>query len=94
MPSIQGPTPPSGPEGITPQYRRTEAFQKAGKTDPNDKVQISELARWKAKLAELPPIREELVAEVCQKIEDGTYETEEKIRVTCDRIIEDLSEQL
>jgi negative regulator of flagellin synthesis FlgM len=41
---------------------------------PSDKVEISERARLLSRMAELPPIRAELVARVKAEIAAGTYD--------------------
>ena len=93
MPYVQGPTPLSGPEGITPRINRAEPVTRTGRGDPQDRVDISEIARWKARLAEVPSIRRSLVDEVRATIEAGTYETEEKIRTAAEKILAELREE-
>jgi len=68
----------------------------AAKTDPvqgQDRVEISEVARWKAKLAEIPAVRETLVAAIRAEIEAGSYETEDKIRIAAERLLAELREE-
>jgi len=55
----------------------------------DDEVQVSSLARLRAKLRE-NPIREDLVAEVREQIEQGTYETPEKIEAAISELEGDL----
>ncbi len=42
------------------------------------------------KLAELPPIREELVSRIRGEIKGGRYETPEKLDIAIERLSEDL----
>lgn len=44
-----------------------------------DQVQLSEVARLLQKLRDLPEVREDLVSRVKAEIENGTYETEDKL---------------
>ncbi|HPY68504.1 MAG TPA: flagellar biosynthesis anti-sigma factor FlgM [Planctomycetota bacterium] len=93
MPYVHGPTPPSGAEGVSERLVRPEP---AAKTDPvqgQDRVEISEVARWKAKLAEIPAVRETLVAAIRAEIEAGSYETEDKIRIAAERLLAELREE-
>jgi len=55
-----------------------------------DRVEISDLAYWRAEAARLPEVREAKVAEVRAAIESGSYESDEKLSVALDRMIEDL----
>ncbi len=93
MPYVQGPGPAQGPQHVTPRVNSAEEVQRTTGGDPQDAVQISELARFKAKLAELPEIREDLVAEIKDEIENGTYDTEEKVNAAVERIYAELREE-
>ena len=93
MTPIQGPTPPMGPEPIQPhRINGTGPVQRTDSGDPQDRVSISEVARWKAKLAAVPEIREELVNAVRAEIEAGTYDTIDKIHVAAERLLAELKE--
>ena len=94
MTTVQGPGGVSGPERIwegLPQGKPPEKVRPVRSGD--DTVEISEVARFKELLSRLPPIREELVARIREEIETGQYETEEKIQVTAQRILEELKEE-
>ena len=93
MPYVHGPTPLSGPEGISSRIQRAQPAQSADRGTPKDTVEISEVAKWKAKLAELPGIRYELVNEIRAQIEAGIYETDEKIHIAAERLVHDLREE-
>ncbi len=93
MPYVQGPTPLSGPEKISARHPRIEQPSNVSSAERQDRVEISEMARWKAKLAEVPPIREELVESVRAQIEAGTYETDAKIRIAAEQMLADLKEE-
>ena len=93
MPYVQGPTPLSGPEKIAARIARAEPVSDVESAERQDRVEISEVARWKAKLAEVPSIREDLVEAVRAQIEAGTYETDEKMRIAAERLLADLKEE-
>lgn len=57
---------------------------------PGDRVEISELALFLSKLAELPEDRARKVVEVRSEIARGAYETPEKLNVALDRLLEEL----
>ena len=63
----------------------------ATQTRKTDSVELSNAARYLAKIAELPDIREELVDRVKAEIAAGTYETEEKLDATIDALADDLA---
>jgi anti-sigma28 factor (negative regulator of flagellin synthesis) len=72
---------------------RIEQASNVSSTERQDRVEISDVARWKAKLAEVSPMRDELVESVRAQIEAGTYETDAKIRVAAERLLADLKEE-
>ena len=57
----------------------------------DDKVELSDRARFLSKLKELPDIREGLVASVKSEIEAGRYETDERIESAIESLVEDLA---
>jgi negative regulator of flagellin synthesis FlgM len=63
----------------------------AGASAPGrDRVEISELAAFLSRLAELPEDRARKVVEVRQQIANGTYETSEKLDRAVERLAKDL----
>jgi len=56
----------------------------------DDRVEISELASYLSKLAELPDARARKIVSVRNQIERGVYETPEKLDIATDRILEHL----
>ncbi len=92
MTYIQGPIPPSGPGGIPPNVSGAEPAQPAERPARSDSVVISEIARLKAKLAEAPSVRQELVDRVKAEIENGTYDTIDKVRQAAERLLAELRE--
>ena len=55
-----------------------------------DQVQLSEVARLLQKLRDLPEVREDLVARVKAEIEQGTYETEDKLDAALNELAGDI----
>lgn len=58
--------------------------------DETDRVEISELAGFLNRLAELPEGRARRIVEIRNAIADGTYETPEKLAIATDRLFDDL----
>ena len=58
-----------------------------------DVVDISTASILAARIHEMPDVRTDLVQRVRQEIEAGTYETEERINVTVDRLMDELFHQ-
>lgn len=56
-----------------------------------DRVELSELAYYMAKLAEMPEVRSDLVSQVRSQIEAGTYLTDEKIDGAIDALAEEMN---
>ncbi len=56
-----------------------------------DAVQFSSAAQYLSKLGETPQVREELIASVRASIAQGNYESEEKLDIAVDRLIDDLA---
>ena len=92
MTYIQGPIPPSGPGSIPPRVAGAEPAKPAEKPDRHDTVAISEIARLKAKLAEVPEIRQELIDRVKAEIEAGSYDTIDTVRAAAEKLLAELRE--
>ena len=56
----------------------------------NDVVEISEAAKLAVQVHNIPEIRTDLVARVKAEIEAGTYETEERLQITVEKLMEEL----
>lgn len=64
-----------------------------GTTKPrrgDDRVEVSDAARFLAKMNAMPEERTELVNEVRAQIADGSYDTPEKMDLAIDSMIEEL----
>ncbi len=64
---------------------------RADSSSPNDSVEISELATFLNRLAELPEARARKIVELRNAINEGTYDTPEKLEVAIDRMLNDLA---
>ena len=93
MSYIQGPLPPTGPDPIQPRTTQAEPPERVSRTEPQDSVSISEIARWKERLSRVPEVRESLVAAVRAEIEAGTYDTIDKVRVAAEKLLAELKEE-
>lgn len=62
-----------------------------GRTErPSDRVELSDRARLLNKLANLPAVRKDLVDEVRRSIQDGTYDTPERLDGALSGLADDL----
>lgn len=59
-----------------------------------DVIEISTAGRLATRVAELPEVRSELVARIKAEIDNGTYETPERIEITVNRLAEELFGQM
>lgn len=64
-----------------------ESSRRAG-----DRVEVSDIARYLAKLRQVPSVRQELVDRVRAQIESGVYESPEKIEAAIDAMVKELGE--
>lgn len=64
---------------------------KSDYNEPADRVEISDLGAFAAKLKDLPAARVQRVAQIRAEIEAGTYETSDRINGTVDRLLQELS---
>lgn len=60
-------------------------------TNSDDRVEISELAAFLSRLAELPEDRARRIVDIRNAIQDGTYESSVKLEVATERLLNELS---
>jgi hypothetical protein len=60
-----------------------------GAARPSDRVELSDRARYLAKLAQVPTVRQGLIDQVRSQIEAGVYDTPERFEAALDGLIED-----
>jgi anti-sigma28 factor (negative regulator of flagellin synthesis) len=73
--------------GLSPREGRLQPHERNGQA--GDRVELSDRARWLDRLLQLPDVRIELVEAVRQAINDGAYETPEKIEIAAERLLEE-----
>ncbi len=90
MTDINGIQPVSGPKAIQPTESIAAGHGKIELGSISDVVEISTASMLAAKIHEIPPVRADLVARIRSEIKAGTYETEQRIEVTIDRLMDEL----
>ena len=58
--------------------------------EKGDKVEISAMAYWHAKIAALPEVRTEKIAAAREQIANNTYEKQERLDAAVDNLLDDL----
>lgn len=61
-----------------------------GTTGPSDTIEISELAAFLSRLAELPDDRARKIVDIRRSIVNGTYETPEKLDYAVGKLLEEI----
>jgi len=89
---IYGPSQLQGTQPIqAPQTDRVAEPQTGGVAPhQGDQVEISDAARLASQLSDVPDIRHERVAEIRASIAEGTYDTEAKLDVAVDRLLDEI----
>lgn len=89
---IHGPLHVHGAQGITAPHliRGTAAAGIDASPAAADEVQISEAGRLLDKIRDLPDIRGDRVAEIRAQIAHGAYETDAKLQVALERLLDEL----
>ena len=91
----------NGAQSVNPtsQVESAKATQATSITPPTDQVDISAEAELNSQTIEmidqlqiqdLPEIRTDRVAQIREALESGTYETEEKLNVAIDRLLDEI----
>ncbi len=62
----------------------------AGRPRPSDRVELSDRARYLSKIADMPAVRSDLVDSVRRQIEQGTYDSAERLEEAIRNLAEDL----
>ena len=94
MANIDGIHPVSAPRPVQPPdiVSASPAIGPSGEI--SDIVDISAAAILAARAHEIPEVRTTLVARIKEEIAAGTYETEERLDVTVERLMEELRPEL
>lgn len=73
-----------------PAPKRGETTRPTGARRGDDRVEVSDAARFLARMNAMPEIRTELVDRVRNEIANGTYDTQEKFDLAVDTMINEL----
>ncbi|HIF31565.1 MAG: flagellar biosynthesis anti-sigma factor FlgM [Pirellulaceae bacterium] len=90
---IQGPAHVHGPQAINAPHRvrPAETAEKTTSSTGVDQLDISPEADLVSRVRETPEIRADRVAEIRKEIAAGVYETDEKLDVALDRLLDEIS---
>jgi negative regulator of flagellin synthesis FlgM len=56
----------------------------------HDELQISDAGRLVEKTSEIPEVRQDRINAIRAQLAAGTYETEEKLRIALDRLLDEI----
>lgn len=89
---IHGPAHLHGAQPIGPPH--TSRASKPAEANPgapiNDELQISDAARLMEQVNQVPEIRQDKVDAIRAEIERGTYETDKKLDIALDRLLDEI----
>jgi len=86
---VNGVNPPTPPQSVEPV---TTVVRDGGSADlppTGDVVEISTVAKLAAQVHAVPEVRADLVARVTAEIEAGTYETQERIDLAVEKLMDE-----
>ena len=88
---IYGPAQVHGPQSLNPPHtvRSAPAAAPASQSFV-DELHLSDAADMAARVHDLPEIRQDRVAALRQAIASGAYETDEKLNVALDRLLDEI----
>jgi len=89
---VDGVQPPIPPQSIEPTTNVARQAPPAALPQTPDVIEISAAARLAAQVNSIPEVRVDLVSRVKAEIEAGTYETQERIDIAVQRLMQDLFE--
>ncbi len=84
---VHGAQPIHGPHTA----RSVESAPTSDTLTPSDRLDISEAGQIAGRLAEIPDIRADRVADIRAALADGTYETLDKLDVAVDRLLDEIA---
>lgn len=90
---IYGPAHVHGPQAINSPHsaRPAQAAAPAPAPVAGDQVEISDAARLAARISEIPDIRHDRVAEIRAAIAEGVYETDARLDIAVDRLLDEIA---
>ncbi len=80
----------SGPDPIEPKRVAAARIRPPSLKESSDSVEISDHARFLAKLRDVPPVRREKIEALRALIASGKYETPERIAGAVTKLLEEL----
>lgn len=83
----------TAPVNHTQQSAVTQKQQTTRLSAPQDELEISEAARMLGDMQSNQDLRAERLAQIKAAINDGTYETDEKLGIAVDQLLKDLNSQ-
>ena len=87
---VNGVNPPVPPQSVEPVTSVVRDGGSAALPQAGDVVEISTVAKLAAQVHDVAEVRADLVARVKSEIQSGAYETQERIDVTVDRLMDEL----
>ncbi|MCH8042853.1 MAG: flagellar biosynthesis anti-sigma factor FlgM [Planctomycetes bacterium] len=87
---IYGPSQVSSPQPIPAPHHKPAANPAPKPSAQTDRVDISEAAQRAAQIHEIPDIRTDKVAAAKAAIAEGTYDTDAKMNVALDRLLDEI----
>ena len=88
---IRGPGGIGGPNEVNPDRKagRVESKPSESRKSGGDQVEISDLARLKGILANVPPVRLDRIAEIKEKIKNGGYPPADVLDKALDKMMQE-----
>ncbi len=89
---IYGPAHLHGPQQVGPPHgsRASQPAAQQDSTPINDELEISDAARLVEQAQAVPEIRQDRVAAIRAQIAEGTYETQEKLDIAVERLLDEI----
>ena len=89
---IHGPAHVHGPQSVARPHN-SQAVRSSDALAPDqmgDTLELSDAGQIAAQIAELPDVRQDRIAEIRQAIAQGGYESQEKISVAVDKLLDEI----
>ncbi len=89
---IYGPTHLHGAQPLNAPHapRNSQPTARAESPSLKDSVEISDAGRMAEQMSQIPDIRQDRVNEIRSQIASGTYETDAKLSVALDRLLDEI----
>jgi len=89
---VYGPAHLHGAQSVGPPHaaRISRPAEPAAGSPIQDELQISDAGRLVEKVHDLPDVRQDRVNQIRAQIAEGTYETEEKLRIALGRLLDEI----